>query len=130
MAPWIRTAILLLAIATPLRAAGPLTAGAARADITPPVGFPMWGYSARRDAPCQGVLDPLRARALVLATGGEKLAVVSLDLGRAPTRAVTDSLRARLEKAGIRHMMLVASHTHHGPVLELDTWPDLHTAYT
>jgi neutral ceramidase len=130
MSPWNRTALLLLALATPLRAAGPLTAGAARADITPPVGFPMWGYSARRDAPCQGVLDPLRARALVLAAGGEKLAVVSLDLGRAPTRATTAALRARLEQAGIRHVMLVASHTHHGPVLELDTWPDRQNPYT
>jgi hypothetical protein len=125
-----KTALLLLTLAAPVRAAEPLMAGAARADITPPVGFPMWGYGARHDAPSQGVLDPLQARALVLAAGGEKLAVVSLDLGRAPTRATMASLRARLEGAGIRHVLLVASHTHHGPVLELDTWPDRQNPYT
>jgi hypothetical protein len=126
----LRTALLLLALAPHLRAGDPLTAGAARTDITPPAGFPMWGYGARHDAACQGLLDPLQARALVLAAGGEKLAIVSLDLGRAPTRATTASLRARLEKAGIRHVMLVASHTHHGPVLELDNWPDPQNPYT
>src|SRR5262245_5103318 len=123
-------ALALLAVALPAPAAEPFRAGAAAADITPPVGYPMWGYAARHDAPSQGVLDPLRARALVLGAGGVKLAVVSLDLGRAPTRAVTASLRERLGKAGVGHVMLVASHTHHGPVLELDTWPDPKNPYT
>src|SRR5207249_3493390 len=67
---------------------------------------------------------PLLARAVVLAVGDEKLAVVSLDLGRAPTRAVTAAIRERLRGAGIARLFLGASHTHHGPVLELDTWPD------
>jgi hypothetical protein len=40
------------------------------------------------------------------------------------------ALRPRLAAAGIRHLMLVASHTHHGPVLELDTWPDAKNPYT
>jgi hypothetical protein len=123
-------ALLGLALTSPLPAAEPFRAGAASADITPPAGYPMWGYAARHDAPCQGMLDPLRARALVLEAGGEKLAVVSLDLGRAPTRAVTASLRERLRQAGIHHVMLVASHTHHGPVLELDNWPDPKNPYT
>jgi len=29
-----------------------------------------------------------------------------------------------VKHAGIEHVFLVASHTHHGPVLELDDWPD------
>jgi neutral ceramidase len=99
-------------------------AGAARVDITPPAGFPMWGYGARHDAPCAGVLDPLQARAVVLAAGTERLAIVSLDLGRAPTRQVTAAIRKQVQaRAGIGHVFLVASHTHHGPVLELDDWP-------
>jgi neutral ceramidase len=102
-----------------------LQAGAARADITPPAGFPMWGYGARHDAASVGVLDPLQARALVLVAGSERIALVSLDLGRAPTRQSTAAIRARLKsEAGIEHIFLVASHTHHGPVLELDNWPD------
>ncbi len=131
MPPLPRTALLLLlAFASPLRAADPLKAGTAATEITPPVGFPMWGYGARKDAGSRGVTDPLKARAVVLDAGGEKLAVVSLDLGRAPNRATMTSLRARLDKAGIRHVLLVASHTHHGPVLELDTWPDRQNPYT
>jgi hypothetical protein len=122
--------LLLTLSALPVRAAEPLKAGASRADITPPVGYPMWGYAARHDAASQGVLDPLQARALVLESSGTRLAVVSLDLGRAPTRASMTSLRDRLRKQGIEHVMLVASHTHHGPVLELDTWPDAKNPYT
>jgi hypothetical protein len=102
----------------------PLQAGAARVDITPPTGHPMWGYAARRDSPSRGVLDPLRARALVLAVGKERMALVSLDLGRAPTRQSTAAIRARVKKeAGVDHVFLVASHTHNGPVIELDNWP-------
>jgi hypothetical protein len=110
-------------------AADELRAGAARADITPPTGYAMWGYGARHDAPSTGVLDPLRARALVLAVGKERVALVSLDLGRAPTRQSTEAIRGRVRAAGIEHLFLVASHTHHGPVLEVDTWPTPATSY-
>jgi hypothetical protein len=119
----------LLLPCAPLRADG-LRAGAARADITPPTGYPMWGYGARHDAPSLGVLDPLRARALVLAAGSERIALVSLDLGRAPTRASMAAIRRRVkETTGIEHLFLVASHTHHGPVIELDDWPTPQTSY-
>jgi hypothetical protein len=108
----------------------PLRAGAARVDITPPTGHPMWGYAARRDAPCEGVRAPLLARALVLACGQEKIALVSLDLGRAPTRASTTAIRQRVRQAaGIEHLFLTASHTHNGPVIELDGWPTPQTSY-
>jgi hypothetical protein len=111
-------------------AAGPLSAGAAAADITPPTGHPMWGYGERHDAPCTGVLDPLKARALVLDVGGDRLALVSLDLGRAPPRATTEAIRARVKKeAGVGQVFLAASHTHHGPVIELDDWPTRESSY-
>jgi hypothetical protein len=107
-----------------------LQAGAAKADITPPVGYAMWGYGARHDAPSVGVLDPLRARVLVLAAGNERIALVSLDLGRAPTRQSTAAIRAKVKSAvGIEHLFLVGSHTHHGPVIEVDTWPTPETSY-
>ncbi len=101
-----------------------LRAGAAKVDITPPTGYPMWGYAARRDAPSTGVRDPLHARALVLAGSPKTIAIVSLDLGRAPTRQAMANIRKQVQAIGIDHVFLVASHTHHGPVLELDTWPD------
>jgi neutral ceramidase len=111
-----------------LRAEG-LQAGAARVDITPPTGFAMWGYSARHDAPCQGALDPLEARAVVLAAGKGRIAIVSLDLGRAPTRQSTAAIRRQVRAAGIEHLFLTASHTHHGPVIELDNWPTPKDSY-
>lgn len=115
--------IFLISSAAPA-AAEKLMAGAAKTDITPPTGFAMWGYAARKDAPSTGVHDRLHARALVLAIGDEKLAIVSLDLGRPPTRESTARIRKRLQEKGIQHLFLAASHTHHGPVLELDNWPD------
>src|SRR5579875_1709110 len=120
---------LLLLVPTSARTGEELQAGAASMDITPPVGFAMWGYAARKDQPSLGVRDPLRARALVLAVGDKRLALVSLDLGRAPTRASMASIRQRLKPAGIEHIFLIASHTHHGPVLELDNWPSEKNSY-
>jgi hypothetical protein len=122
--------VLLLIEAAAFASAEELKAGAARVDITPPTGYAMWGYAARHDAPSVGVLDPLRARALVLAVGEERLALVSLDLGRAPTRHSTAAIRARVKKeAGVGTIFLVASHTHHGPVIELDHWPSANSSY-
>lgn len=123
MRKWIVLACLVCLAGSPVLAEE-LRAGAASVDITPPIGFPMWGYAARHDTPSTGVLDPLQARGLVLAVGKERIALVSLDLGRAPTRQSTAAIRARVKKdAGIEHIFLVASHTHHGPILELDSWP-------
>ncbi|MFO0928219.1 MAG: neutral/alkaline non-lysosomal ceramidase N-terminal domain-containing protein [Gemmataceae bacterium] len=126
----VRHCLLLgLLLTVPCRGAE-LRAGAARVDITPPTGFPMWGYAARRDAPCVGVRDRLHARALVLEAGGRRMAVVSLDLGRAPTRDSTAAIRAQVRrKAGVDTVFLVASHTHHGPALESDAWPTPETSY-
>ncbi len=123
--PW----LLSLTILPSIRAAEPLQAGAATADITPPVGYAMWGYAARRDQPSIGVRDPLRARALVLAADKKRIAFVSLDLGRAPTRSSMETVRKRAKSVGVDTVFLVASHTHHGPVLELDNWPSKEKSY-
>ncbi len=106
-----------------------LLAGAAKCDITPPLGYAMWGYGARHDKPCEGVLDALQARALVLAVGKERIAIVSLDLGRAPTRQSTAAIRAKVKEAGVGTISLVGSHTHHGPVIETDHWPTPQESY-
>jgi hypothetical protein len=65
----------------------------------------------------------------VLATGNAKIALVALDLGRAPTRTSMANIRKRIESAGIAEVFLVASHTHHGPVIELETWPNRDKPY-
>jgi hypothetical protein len=109
----------------------PLHAGAARIDITPPIGVPLWGYGARHDQPSTGVSDPLVARAVVLAAGPTRLAIVSLDLGRAPTRKSMAAIREGVrEAAKVEHVLLVASHTHNGPVLEVEAWPKVEKPYT
>jgi hypothetical protein len=127
MSRWVASALLGLILCC--RALADFQAGAAVMDITPPTGFPLWGYSARKDQPSDGVLDPLKARALVLAAGKERLALVSLDLGRAPTRDSFDAIRKRAREAGVGHVFLVASHTHHGPCIEIDDWPTPKTSY-
>ncbi len=99
-------------------------AGAARRDITPREPVPMWGYGARHDALSQGVLDRLYADALVMQAGSRKLAIVGLDLGRAPAEESLQRIRRRIrEEAGIEWSFIAGSHTHHGPVLELSGEP-------
>ena len=97
-----------------------LQAGAGRRDITPREPLPMWGYGDRHDALSIGVLDPLYADALVIQAGGRTIAIVGLDLGRAPAEASLQRIRQRIrEQAGIEYSIIAGSHTHHGPVLEL-----------
>lgn len=95
-------------------------AGAAKRDITPKEPVPMWGYGSRHDALSKGVMDPLRAAALVLDVDGHKIAIVGMDLGRGPSEAMLARIRERLKTTvGIEHSFFAGSHTHHAPVLEL-----------
>lgn len=104
----------------PVRAS--LKAGVAKVDITPPVGQPMWGYAARL-SPATGTLDPLFARVLVLEVGEKRLALVALDLGRPFGPASLARLRENVGKSsGISSVLVVASHTHSGPVIK-DEYP-------
>lgn len=100
--------------------------GASDADITPPPGLPMWGYGPRHDMLSEGALDPLMAKAVVIAAGTDKVALVGIDLGRGPTEAMMKVIRQEIgEKAGIRNVLITGSHTHHGPVIELTDEPGL-----
>lgn len=109
--------------------AGELKVGVATAEITPPLGGPLWGYAARRDAPSRGVRDPLFAKVVVIDDGTERVMVASLDLGRTPPRSQMAGLRQALAKLRIKNMLVVASHTHNGPVMELENWPDADNPY-
>jgi hypothetical protein len=100
-------------------------AGVAERDITPTAPMPMWGYGDRHDALSEGVLDPLFAKAVVIEAGTDKIAIVGLDLGRSPRPdSMTKIREAVKKKAGVNYVMLVGSHTHHGPVIELKDEPD------
>lgn len=119
--------LLLLALTWLAQAQTPVAvfkAGAARRDVTPRESVPMWGYGARHDALSQGTLDSLYAAALVIQAGDKKLAIVGLDLGRAPAESSLQRIRQRIRaEAGIEHSFIAGSHTHHGPVLELTDEP-------
>ena len=56
-------------------------AGVATVEITPPVGYGMWGYGDRKGV-SQGIRDPLMAKALVLKSPESSLAIVTMDIGR------------------------------------------------
>jgi len=112
---------LILFAICPIHAAD-FRAGAAKVDITPPPGLPMYGYFDRTK-PSKGTLDPLYARVLVLEAEGKRLALVTLDLGRVFGPSSLAGLRERLAKAsGISLLLITASHTHSGPNI-LDEYP-------
>src|SRR5438094_3662940 len=119
--------IFVLSLATVACAESPIPAfkiGAGQRNITPQEPLPMWGYGARYDALSLGTFDALFATALVIQAGTNKLAIVGLDLGRAPAEKSLQAIRQRIEKgAGIRYSFIAGSHTHHGPVLELTDAP-------
>jgi hypothetical protein len=97
-----------------------LTAGAARADITPPPGVDLWGYS-NRSGPATGTLDPLYARILVLDDGRGAVAIVTLDLGRSFGQAQMNLVRERVRREQrVNEVMFIASHTHSGPSIDED----------
>ena len=114
--------------------AGPLLAGTAVMDVTPPQGCPLGGTGRWRDNllvhdneldpnwyakffwPPEGVNDPVLAKALVLDNGDRKVVLVGLDaIGFSAHffRLVTD----RLTDLGIHreNYFITATHNHAGP---------------
>jgi len=93
-----------------------LTAGVARIDITPPLGFRMQG-AMRRTEGATGVESPLLATALVLSDENMKLAILDCDLIGFDV-ALANEIRSRIgEKINISpaNVFLGCTHTHNGP---------------
>ena len=93
-----------------------LTAGVARTDITPPLGFRMQG-AMRRTEGASGVQAPLLATCLVLADEDRKLALVDCDLIGFDVPLATE-IRARIGNGiGVpsSNVILGCTHTHNGP---------------
>jgi hypothetical protein len=111
-----------------------LVAGAARVDVTPPVGVPLAGFgsSSRRQSvpnfdpnalahllqPSTGVRDPICARALFLSDGTSPVAIVTLD-AVAMTDEFVQTVFTKAQALGstvpLSSVMFCASHTHSGP---------------
>ena len=111
--------LLILVVGLPLLVdAQSFKAGVARADITPPPGVELWGYS-NRSGPATATLDPLYARVLVLDDGRQAVAIVTLDLGRSFGQPQINFVRQRVRELNrVDQVMFIASHTHSGPVID------------
>lgn len=115
-------------------APGSLRAGAARVDITPPVGVPLAGYGGivRRQIipdldpanyftlfkPSLGTRDPLYAKTLVLSDGHTTVVIVALD-AIATDRDLVETARLMAVERGVDitadNLLVCSSHTHSGP---------------
>jgi neutral ceramidase len=94
-------------------------AGVARADITPAPGIWMAGFAARRE-PSRGTALPLDAKAVALGDGDRRVVLVTVDL-LGVTAAMRGRIGSRLALSrGVAPecLMLAASHTHCGPVVD------------
>ena len=99
----------------------PFEAGAARIDITPPVGIELVGYNSD---PSSGINDRLWARALVFRSQGQCALVIVLDLlgiELSTTRRIRALISARLPVAP-ENVLICCTHNHSGPSL-LDFYP-------
>lgn len=98
------------------RAAARLRAGAARVEITPPVGTPLAGYSKRHGRPSVGIRDPLYIRAVGLSDGEDTVVILSADLLIFP-QPVADRILERIcRELDLPRpaVVLTATHTHSG----------------
>jgi len=98
--------------------------GFAKVDVTPTKPVPMWGYGDRHALLSEGTRDPLYAKVVVIQAGDQKMALVGLDLGRAPGDPEFGRIKKAIaDQAGVSVLMMSGSHTHHGPVMELSDHP-------
>jgi len=93
--------------------AGEFTVGFAETDLTPDVGKkPVFlaGFGQNRKA--TKVHDPITARAVVMADGAEKIALVSVDVVGLFLPSVE---RVREKLPGFKYVLVSATHNHEGP---------------
>ncbi|MFZ0282715.1 MAG: neutral/alkaline non-lysosomal ceramidase N-terminal domain-containing protein [Bacteroidales bacterium] len=100
---------------------GKLQAGIAKIDITPDIPVMLYGYASRK-APSEGVHDQLYARAIVFENNGNKVVLVSSDLGSYGSEVLTEFRRSILEKYNLKEseLFLSAIHSHSSPILSLN----------
>jgi len=107
-----------------------LMCGAGRADITPPIGTILYGYSPGR--PAKTVGDPLTVTAILLHSNSGNALLVSCTIC-----AISNPLCQRLAEAAGRaagvpakNVIISATHTHSGPNTSIDSaWGYVDTEY-
>ena len=105
-------------------------AGAARADITPPVGTCLYGYAP--DWHSDSVHDPLDATAFAVSQNGETAILISVTVGDLQTE-LSDEIREKTaEKTGVpsKNILIAATHTHSAPnVSGAEGWGEVDRHY-
>jgi hypothetical protein len=89
-----------------------LEAGAAKVEITPPLGTPLNGYFDRLGRGAVRVHDPLWARCLYLSDSETSLFLVSADLCMINRELRDRVLELAPPAVSSNHIMLAATHTH------------------
>lgn len=112
---------------------GILKAGFAKIDITPAGPVKLYGYASRKNF-SDGVHDPLSARAVVFGNNGNKIVLVSTDLGSFSKDVVPVFRKRIMDEFGLKdsELFLTTIHSHSSPVLSLDpeTGDPLNIEYT
>jgi neutral ceramidase len=92
-----------------------MRAGAARADLSPPLNLPMFGF-VRRQTGATGYGLPLEATVLLLEEG-ERVALIGVDTLGIPAPEVDELRGAVAEAAGapVENVLLNWNHTHNAP---------------
>jgi len=92
-----------------------LRVGVCELDITPPVGTALCGGILPRAS--KGIQDPLYVKAIVIESGGTRIAYVILDLLVLLRREGDKAVKLASRKTGIPEVNIVwaATHTHTGP---------------
>ena len=107
--------------------AAPLKAGVARVSINPledKIPTQLGGYGARDGKPAQGTLDTIYGKVILFDSGGEKSAVITMDVCTVPVCVAEEALKkAAIENLTLDRLLVVASHSHTGlEGLALDRW--------
>ena len=105
-------------------------AGAARADITPPVGTLLFGYNPHQES--TSVHDPLDVTVLALSENGVTVLMVTATVGCFQT-ALANELRAAIGNAvgvSASRVILSATHTHSAPnTAGMEGWGEIDRPY-
>ncbi len=98
--------------------AAPLKAGVARVSINPmeeKIPTQLGGYGARDGKPAQGTLDTIYGKIILFDSGGEKSALISMDVCSVPICVAEETLKkAAIESLTLDHVLVIASHSHAG----------------
>lgn len=98
--------------------AAPIKAGVARVSINPlesKLPTQLGGYGARDGKPAIGTLDTIYGKVILFDSGGEKSAVITVDVCSVPLCVAEETLmKAAITNLTLDRLLIVASHTHTG----------------